>query len=67
MLGTPSLSTVELDAVVDDGAEVTLLGKPLRWQRGSGGVRVELPGLPDEQAALVPRISPVSAVSAGQS
>ncbi|MBF8191249.1 hypothetical protein ITP53_37220 [Nonomuraea sp. K274] len=58
---TPSL----ISFTVYHGAAITLLGNRhlLSWERTSAGIRVHLPEAPDEQAALVLRISPASTVS----
>ncbi|MCO1574686.1 alpha-L-fucosidase [Crossiella sp. SN42] len=63
VLGTPATELVELDVSVDAGAEISLLGNAVAWEPGEGGVRVRLPEAPDEQVALVLRISPAEAVA----
>jgi hypothetical protein len=55
-----------LDVRLDDGAEVTLEGRPLPlgWTASDHGVRVTLPEPPADQPALALRLSPPGAVHA---
>jgi alpha-L-fucosidase len=64
VLGTPSTDEVVVDVRLDEGAEVTLAGRPgaLPWVDGATGVRVTLPEPPDEQPAISLRLAPASAV-----
>jgi alpha-L-fucosidase len=64
VLGTPSTAALEIDVRLDDGAEVTLEGRPgaLSWAATGAGTRIELPERPDEQPAICIRLAPNSAV-----
>jgi alpha-L-fucosidase len=65
VLGRPVGTTVELDVTLDEGAEVSLVGRggTLPWTRTPSGVLVDLPERPAERPALSLRLSPRGAVT----
>jgi alpha-L-fucosidase len=63
-LGAPRAPYVELDVRLDPGAEVFLEDQPgaLPWTATDHGIRIELPEPPDEQPAVVYRLTPKASV-----